>query len=100
MVGKNLLNWLDCLIFIKFAYIRDTHYASKFCHFNIVYRFKPLTPINLSPLPPRLHHDQDGNRKAELVGKLHQIVKENMEKKTEQYKQRVDKNLKEIIFEP
>lgn len=51
MVGKNLRNWLDCLPFIEFAYNRATHSASKFFPFEVVYGFKPLTPLDLSPLP-------------------------------------------------
>lgn len=99
-VGKNPRNWLECLPYIEFAYNRATHSASKFCPFEVVYGFKPLTPLDLAPLPPGSRTDQDGKRKAELVQKLHQTVKENLEKKTEKYKQRMDQNRKEVIFEP
>lgn len=51
MVGKNLKNWLDCIHYIEFAYNRVTHSVTKRSPFEVVYGFKSLTPMDLSPLP-------------------------------------------------
>lgn len=98
-VGKNSKNWLD-LPFVEFAYNCATHYGSKLSPFEVVYGFKPLTALDLSPLPQVEQVNQDGLSKAEFVKKLHEKVKENLEKKTEQYKCQADKGCKQVTFEP
>jgi hypothetical protein len=40
-----------CLPHVKFAYNRAIHSITKMCSFEIVYGFKPNTPIDLLPLP-------------------------------------------------
>ncbi|KAF8047244.1 hypothetical protein N665_3134s0001 [Sinapis alba] len=101
-VGKNLRNWLECLPFIEFAYNRVPHSATKLSPFEIVYGFKPVTPLDLSPILP--HKDQmvntDGETKAEFMKKIHKTVKENLEKQNEKNKKQADKGRKEVSFEP
>ncbi|KAL1204567.1 RNA-directed DNA polymerase-like protein [Cardamine amara subsp. amara] len=99
-VGKNLRNWVSCLPYIEFAYNHARHSATKQSPFEIVYGFNPLTPLDLSPLPQAVYSSSTGETKAEFVKKLHQRVKENLEKKTDKYKQQADKGRKEITFEP
>lgn len=66
-VGKNLKNWLDCIPYVEFAYNHATHSATKLSPFEIVYGFKPTTPLDLSPLPPTDQTSQDGESRAELI---------------------------------
>ena len=99
-IGKNLKNWLDCIPYIEFAYNRACHSATKYSPFEIVYGFKPTTPLDLSPLPPTDQKSQDGVDKAEAIKKLHATVKENLEKRAAKTKQQVDKARKEMLFEP
>ncbi|KAL1194506.1 RNA-directed DNA polymerase-like protein [Cardamine amara subsp. amara] len=99
-VGKNLINWVSCLPYIEFAYNHARHSATKQSPFEIVYGFNPLTPLDLSPLPQAVYSSSTGETKAEFVKKLHQRVKENLEKKMDKYKQQADKGRKEITFEP
>ncbi|KAF8103040.1 hypothetical protein N665_0188s0001 [Sinapis alba] len=84
-VGKNLRNWLDCLPFIEFAYNWVPHSATKLSSFMIVYEFRPNKPLNLTPMLP--HKDQmvsfDGETKAELMRKIHEKVKSNLEHQNE-----------------
>lgn len=98
-VGKNLRNWLTCLPYIEFAYNHAKHSATKFSPFEVVYGFNPLTPLDLSPLPQAVF-SADGETRAEFVKKLHQQVKENIEKKTEKYREQANKNRKDVTFEP
>ncbi|KAF8054126.1 hypothetical protein N665_1346s0001 [Sinapis alba] len=101
-VGKNLRNWLDCLPFIEFAYNRVPHSATKLSPFEIVYGFKPMTPLDLSPILP--HRDQmvstDAETKVEYMKKVHKTIKENLEKQNEKNKKQADKGRKEVSFEP
>ncbi|KAL1203462.1 RNA-directed DNA polymerase-like protein [Cardamine amara subsp. amara] len=99
-VGKNLRNWVSCLPYIEFAYNHARHSATKQSPFEIVYGFNPLTPLDLSPLPQAIYSSPTGETKAEFVKKLHQRVRDNLAKKTDQYKKQADKGRREITFEP
>jgi hypothetical protein len=64
VIQKNLKNWEDCLPFIEFAYNRNVHSTTEFLPFEIVYRFNPVTPMDLIPLPIDERVSLDCNRKA------------------------------------
>jgi hypothetical protein len=53
--------------------------------FEIVYGFNPLTPLDLLPLPVDEKTSLDGQKKAEMVKKLHQNIQQHIKKKNEQY---------------
>ena len=57
--------------FIEFAYNQSVHSTTKFSLFEIVYGFNPLTPLDLLPLPDNEITSLDGQKKAEMVNKLH-----------------------------
>ncbi|XP_071933765.1 uncharacterized protein [Coffea arabica] len=68
--------------------------------FEIVYGFNPLTPLDLVPLPFSEHISLDGNKKADFVRRLHEAVRANIEKRTQQYIQQANKHRRKMIFEP
>ncbi|KAL4303483.1 hypothetical protein GQ457_10G011030 [Hibiscus cannabinus] len=68
--------------------------------FEVVYGFNPLTPLDLLPLPVEQIVNKDGHNKAEFVKKLHQQVRENIEKRTKQYERQANKGRKQVTFEP
>jgi hypothetical protein len=43
--------WEECLPHVEFAYNRVVHSTTNFCPFEIVYGFKPHTPMDLLPFP-------------------------------------------------
>ncbi|CAA7034297.1 unnamed protein product [Microthlaspi erraticum] len=88
LLKKNLKNWDDCLPHIEFAYNHSVHSASKFSPFEIVYGFKPLSPLDLMPLPLSERLSADGQKRAEMVKKIHEQAKKNIEEKTRQYARR------------
>ena len=51
MIKTNLCVWEECLLHVEFAYNRAVHSATRLCPFEVVYGFKPITPLNLLPLP-------------------------------------------------
>ncbi|KAG7556876.1 Integrase catalytic core [Arabidopsis suecica] len=99
-VGKNLRNWLSCLPYIEFAYNHAKHSGTKLSPFEVVYGFNPLTPLDITPLPQPVYSSAEGVTKADFVKKLHQRVKENLEKKSEKNKEHADKHRKKLTFEP
>jgi hypothetical protein len=91
IIQKNLKNWEDCLPFIEFAYNRSVHSTTDYSPFEIVYGFNPLTPLDLIPLPIDERVSLDGNQKAQVVKDLHAKIRQQIEKKNEQYANKANK---------
>ena len=98
VLKKNMKLWEECLPHVDFAYNQVVHSTIKFCPFEVVYGFKPTASIDLLPLPPSERVNLDVKKRAELIHKLHETTKVNIEKMQGQYKKYVDKGRKEIIF--
>ena len=97
IIKKNNKTWEDCLPHVEFAYNRTIHPTTKFSPFEIVYGFTPLTPLDLSPLPMSEHVNLNGEKKAK---KIHERVRLNIERKTEQYAKQANKGRRLVVFEP
>ena len=98
VLKKNIKMWEDCLPHIEFAYNRLLHSTTKMCPFQIVYGFLPCAPIDLMPLPSSEKLNFDATKHAELMLKLHETTKENIEHMNAKYKITGDKGRKELIF--
>ena len=83
IIQKNLKNWGDCLPFLEFAYNQSVHSTTKFSLFEIVYGFNPLTPLDLLPLPVNEVTSLDGQKKADMVKKLHESVQQHIENQSQ-----------------
>ena len=100
VLKKNIKLWEECLPHVEFAYNRSQHSTTKKCPFEIVYGFLPHAPIDLLPLPTSERVNVDANKHAELILKLHETTKENIECMNAKYKLAGSKGKKHITFEP
>ncbi|KAL0413450.1 UNVERIFIED_CONTAM: Transposon Ty3-G Gag-Pol polyprotein [Sesamum radiatum] len=82
------------------SHVWSVHFATSFTPFEIVYDFNPLTPLDLVPIPVDERLNLNGKAKAELIKGLHEKVKLNIEKQTEQYAKQSNKGRKRVILEP
>jgi len=76
-------SWDAYLPHIEFAY-NIVHKTTNASHFEVVYGFNPLTPLDLLPLPnPRDFVHKEGAIKTEFVKKMYEKVKTQIQQRTE-----------------
>jgi len=100
MIKKNLKEWEECLPHVEFAYNRAVHSTTELCPFEVVYGFKPITPLDLLPLPIHERVNMEASKRADFVRKIHVKTKELIEKKGKNNAARVNKKRKEMLFKP
>jgi hypothetical protein len=98
VLKKNIKLWEEYLPHVQFAYNRSMHYTTKMYPFEIVYGLIPRAPIDLMPLPTSKKLNFDAKQRAELMLKLHETTKENIERMNSKYKLAGDKGRKQLIF--
>jgi hypothetical protein len=100
VLKKNINIWEECLPHVEFAYNYSLHSTTKMCPFETVYGFLPRAPIDLMPLPSSEKLNFDATQRAELMLKLHETTKENIEVMNAKYKISCDKGRKQLDFAP
>ncbi|KAK1664866.1 hypothetical protein QYE76_053025 [Lolium multiflorum] len=100
MIKKNLKEWEECLPYVEFAYNRAVHSTTELCPFEVVYGFKPITPLDLLPLPIHERVNMEASKRADFVKKIHVKTKELIEKKGKSNAARMNKKRKEMLFKP
>jgi hypothetical protein len=100
VLKKNIKMWEECLPHVEFAYNRSLHSTTKMCPIEIVYGFLPHALINLMSLPSSEKLNFDAAQCAELMLKLHETTKENIERMNAKYKLIGDKGRKQLDFTP
>jgi hypothetical protein len=80
VLKKNIKMWEECLPHVEFAYNRSLHSTRKMCPFKIVYCLLPRALIDLMPLPSSENLNFDAKQRAELMLKMHETTKENIER--------------------
>ena len=99
VLKTNLKMWEECLPHIEFAYNRSLHSTTKMCPFEVVYGFVPRAPIDLLPLPSSVQNNLNATQRAELIIKLHETTKSNIERMNAKYKIAGDKGRKSLVFD-
>jgi hypothetical protein len=92
--------WEECLSHVEFAYNLSLHSTTKMCPFEIVYGLIPHALIDLMHLPSSEKLNFDAEQHAELILKIHETTKENIERMNAKYKISGDKGRKQLDFEP
>ena len=100
VLKKNLKLWEDCLPHVEFAYNRAVHSTTNSCPFEIVYGFKPHTPMDLLPLPLQEQVNLDATKRLEFIKRLHAETRKNIEQKSAQYAKQANKGKKKVTFQP
>ncbi|KAK1696340.1 hypothetical protein QYE76_013037 [Lolium multiflorum] len=100
MIKKNLKEWEECLPHVEFSYNRAVHSTRELCPFEVVYGFKPITPLDLLLLPIHERVNMEASKRADFVKKLHVKTKELIEKKGKSNAARMNKKRKEMLFKP
>ncbi|KAK1644847.1 hypothetical protein QYE76_062652 [Lolium multiflorum] len=100
MIKKNLKEWEECLTHVEFAYNRAVHSTTELCPFEVVYGFKPITPLDLLPLPIHERVNMEASKRAYFVKNIHVKTEELIEKKGKSNAARMNKKHKEILFKP
>jgi hypothetical protein len=100
VLKKNIKRWEERLPHVEFAYNRLLHSTTKMCPFEIVYGLLPRALIDLMPLPSSEKLNLDTKQRAELMLKMHETTKENIERMNAKYKISDDKGRKQLDFEP
>jgi hypothetical protein len=88
----------DCLPHVEFAYNRAVHSTTNSCPFEIVYGFKPHTPMDLLPLPLQECVNLDATKRSDFIKRLHAETRKNIEKKSAQYAKQANKGKKKVTF--
>jgi hypothetical protein len=100
VLKKNLKMWEDYLPHVEFAYNRAVHSTTNLCPFEVVYGFKPHTPLDLLSLPLQDQVNLDATKWSEFIKKIHEETRRNIEKKSAQYAKHANKSKKQIMFHP
>ena len=59
---------------------RSLHSTTKMCPSEVVYGFLPRAPFDLLPLPSSEKVNIDAKEHSELILKMHELTKENIER--------------------
>jgi hypothetical protein len=98
MIKNNLRVWEECLPHVEFAYNRAVHSTTQLCPFEVVYSFKPITPLDMLPLPFQERVNTEASKRADFMWKIHEKIKEEIEKKGKYNADCVNKKRKEVLF--
>ncbi|GKV36628.1 hypothetical protein SLEP1_g44736 [Rubroshorea leprosula] len=97
-VGKNLRQWDLVLAQAEFAYNNSSNQATGKCPFEVVYGVRPLSPLDLAPLPTSRQFSADAEQRAKEIKKLHEEVREKLQRQTIRYKAHHDKHQKKVVY--
>jgi len=85
-IKGNLKTWEEWLPHVEFSYNRVANTTTSFSTFELVYGFDPLSSLDLTPLPNDSSIlSKDVLSRATFVKDLHERVRNQIEKKMEQY---------------
>src|SRR4051812_39860384 len=100
MIKKNLREWEECLPHVEFAFNRAVHTTTQLCPFEVVYGFKPITPLDLLPLPLQDRVNMEASQRADYVKKIHEKTREAIKKQGKNVAAARNQSQKQVLFHP
>ena len=97
LLKGNHKSWDEYLPHVEFPYNRGVHRTTNQSPFEVVYGFNPLTTLDLIPLPldtSFIH--KEGESRSEVVKKMHERVKNQIENQTKVYSTKGHRGRKEL----
>ena len=80
LIKKNIKEWEECLPIAEFAYNRARHLTTGKSPFEVVYRFNPLSPLDILPLPLQERINLDASARATHLKKVHEDTRNTIER--------------------
>jgi len=91
--------WDEYLSYIEFSYNKVVHRTTNVFPFKVVYRFSPLTLIDLLPFSTSFKFvHKEGVAKYDFIKKMHERVKRKIQQKIKGYAKYNNKGRREFIF--
>jgi hypothetical protein len=100
MIKKNLHEWEHCLPHVEFAHNRALHSLMQLCLFEVVYGFKPITPLDLLSLPLHQCANMEASKHSGYVRRIHEKKKKAIEKMGKNVAKKRNQRRKEVLLEP
>ena len=84
---------------MEFAYNRRVHRTNRQSPFEVVYRFNPLTPLYLIPIPlDTSFTHKEGVSRSEFVKKLHERISNQIHNQIKVYAAKGNRGRKELVL--
>ena len=83
LIKKNIKEWEDCLPIAEFAYNHAGHSTTGKSPFEVVYRFNPLSPLDILPLSLQECINMDASAHANHLKKVHEDTRHTIERQVQ-----------------
>ena len=99
MIKPNAKAWDLLLPHAEFTYNKAPSKATGLSPFKVVYEIDPLSPNDLTPRPQDQNPHVDATTRVKEIQKLHELVKERIEKTNAAYEAHANKHRRKIVFQ-
>ena len=100
MIKKNIKEWGECLPIAEYAYNRARHSTTGKSSFEVVYRFNPLSPLDILPLPLQERANMDASARESYLKKVHEDTRSTIERQVHRLATKLNINKTPMVFKP
>jgi len=97
-VGKHIRQWDLVLAQAEFSYNNSISQTTGKCPFEVVYGQRPLSPLDLSPLPTLREYSSNADERAKQIKKLHEDVRQKILRQNARYQNQANKHRRLVVF--
>ena len=98
LIKKNIKEWEACLPITEYAYNRARHLTTGKSHFEVIYGFNPLSPLDILPLPLQERTNMDASARARYIKKMHEDTRNTIERQVQRLATKLNVNKQPMIF--